>query len=127
MTEQNPFEQPPAPAPGAQARQWAMLCHFAAFGWLLAPMIGNVIGPLIVWQLKRELDPFVDQQGREALNFQITVSIALLVCGLLAWILIGFPLMALVCVTALVLTIIAGIKANEGQAYRYPMCLRLIK
>ncbi len=119
----------PAPEcrPDAQARQWAMLCHYAAFFWLLAPMIGNVIGPLIVWQLKKDLDPFVDAQGKEALNFQITYSVAMMVCGLLAWVLIGFPLMLLVGITALVLTIIAGIKANEGQAYRYPFSWRLIK
>ena len=64
------------PPPGPDARRWAMLCHYAAFAWFLAPMIGNVIGPLIVWQLKKDLDPFVDQQGKEALNFQITVSVA---------------------------------------------------
>jgi uncharacterized Tic20 family protein len=113
--------------PNAQARQWAMLCHYAAFFWLLVPMIGNVIGPLIVWQLKKDLDPFVDAQGKEALNFQITYSVAMMICGLLAWVLIGFPLMLLVSITALVLTIIAGIKANEGQAYRYPFSWRLIK
>lgn len=127
MSDQDMNDPQLSPTPSPEARQWAMLCHFAAFGWLLAPMIGNVIGPLIVWQLKKDMDSFVDQQGREALNFQITVSIALLVCGLLTWVLIGFPLMALVCIVALVLTIIGGIKANEGQAYRYPMCLRLIK
>jgi uncharacterized Tic20 family protein len=104
-----------------------MLCHYAAFFWLLVPMIGNVIGPLIVWQLKKDLDPFVDAQGKEALNFQITYSVAMMICGLLAWVLIGFPLMLLVSITALVLTIIAGIKANEGQAYRYPFSWRLIK
>ena len=120
-------EQSLVPMPDQEARKWAMLCHYAAFFWVLAPMIGNVIGPLLVWQLKRESDPYVDQQGREALNFQITYSIAMMLCGLLAWVLIGFPLMALVCVVALVLTIIAGIRANEGQTYRYPLCWRLIK
>ena len=120
-------EQNLVPTPSQEARQWAMLCHYAAFFWVLAPMIGNVIGPLVVWQLKKDTDPFVDDQGREALNFQITYSIAMMLCGLLAWVLIGFPLMALVCVVALVLTIIAGIRANEGQTYRYPLCWRLIK
>ena len=115
------------PTPDAQARQWAMLCHYAAFFWVLAPLIGNVIGPLVVWELKKDLHPFVDEQGKEALNFQITYSVAMMVCGLLAWVLIGFPLMALVCVVALVLTVIAGIRANEGRAYRYPLCWRLIR
>ncbi|MCJ8168206.1 DUF4870 domain-containing protein [Atopomonas sediminilitoris] len=119
MTDPNPVNQ--------EVRQWAMLCHFSAFLWLLAPMIGNVIGPLIVWQIKKDLDPLVDDQGKEALNFQISVSLALIICGMLTVVVIGFPLLAVVSIGALVLTIIAGIKANEGQAYRYPFCFRFIK
>lgn len=115
------------PAPTPEARQWAMFCHYAAFFWFLVPMIGNVIGPLIVWQLKKDLDPFVNEQGKEALNFQITFSLAMIVCGILAWVVIGFPLMLLVSISALVLTIIAGIKANAGEAYRYPICWRVVK
>ncbi len=114
------------PMPGPEARQWAMLCHFSAFLGLLIPF-GNLLGPLIVWQIKRELDPFVDDQGREALNFHITVAIAALVCMLLAVVVIGFLLLPLLGLGALVLTIIAGIKANEGQTYRYPFCWRLLK
>lgn len=117
----------PSPAPSAEARKWAMLCHYAGFAWFVAPMIGNVVGPLLVWQLKRECDPFVDAQGREALNFQLTLSLALMLCGLLAWVLIGFPLMALVSVVGLVLTIVGGIKANEGRPWRYPFCIRFLK
>ena len=88
---------------------------------------GNLLGPLIVWQIKKELDPFVDEQGKEALNFQISVSLAAILCVLLMVVVIGFPLLALVSIGALVLTIIAGIKANEGQAYRYPFSWRLLK
>ena len=120
-------DQPLTPPPSPEARRWAMLCHYAAFAWFLVPMIGNVIGPLIVWQLKKDTDPFIDQQGKEALNFQITVSLALMVCALLGWILIGFPLAVLVSLFALVVTVIAGIKANDGVAYRYPLCWRLVK
>jgi len=119
--------QETVPTPSQEARKWAMFCHFAGFFWFLVPMVGNVVGPLIVWQIKKDLDPFIDEQGKEAVNFQITVTLAFLVCGVLAWVLIGFPLMLLVGLGALVLTIIAGIKANEGQAYRYPFCLRLLR
>lgn len=103
-----------------------MFCHFAAFLGLVFPF-GNLLGPLIVWQIKKELDPFVDEQGKEALNFQISVSLAAVLCVLLMVVVIGFPLLALVSIGALVLTIIAGIKANEGQAYRYPFSWRLLK
>ncbi|MCQ4348587.1 DUF4870 domain-containing protein [Pseudomonas stutzeri] len=116
---------PGSPGPDAEARKWAMFCHYAAFAWVLAPMIGNVIGPLVVWQLKRESDPYVDSQGREALNFQITVSLALLACAALAW--IAFPLATLVSVGALVLTVIGGIRANEGRPWRYPFCIRFLR
>jgi len=115
------------PLPDPQARRWAMLCHYAAFFWFMAPLIGNVLGPLIVWQLQKDRDPFVDRHGKEALNFQITYSLLMMVCGVLAWIFIGFPLMALVSLTALVLVVIAGIRANAGELWRYPFCIRLVK
>lgn len=120
-------QQELVPVPSPEARKWAMFCHYAAFFWFLVPMIGNVIGPLIVWQLKKDSAAFVDDQGKEALNFQITFSLAMVICGVLAWVVIGFPLMLLVSVAALVLTIIAGIKANAGEAYRYPICWRVVK
>ena len=118
--------QAPQPVPGPEARQWAMFCHFAAFLGLVIPF-GNLLGPLIVWQIKKDLDPFVDAQGKEALNFQISMALAALLCFLLMVVVIGFPLLLLVSIAALVLTIIAGIKANEGQAYRYPFAWRLVK
>ena len=118
--------QNPLPTPSQEARQWAMFCHFAAFLGLVFPF-GNLLGPLIVWQLKKDMDPFVDQQGKEALNFQLTFSLAMMICGVLAWILIGFPLMVLVSVVALVLVVIAGIRANEGKPYRYPFCWRIVR
>jgi uncharacterized Tic20 family protein len=114
------------PVPGQQARQWAMFCHFAAFFGLVFPF-GNLLGPLVVWQIKKDIDPFVDEQGKEALNFQISVSLAVMLCFVLMLVLIGFPLLVLVSVGALVLTAIAGIKANEGRAYRYPFTWRLLR
>lgn len=115
-----------AAQPSQEARQWAMFCHFAAFLGFIFPF-GNLLGPLIVWQIKRESDPFVDRQGKEALNFQITVSLAVVVSFLLMLVVIGFFLLGLVSIGALVLTIIAGIKANEGLDYRYPFTWRPIK
>ena len=113
--------------PDSQARTWAMIAHLAGFLGYFLPLIGNVIGPLIVWQLKKDMHPYVDQQGKEALNFQITILLAGLICGLLMVIGIGFLLIGVVAVAAIVLIIIAAIKANEGAPYRYPFCLRLIK
>ena len=121
MSEQN--EQPEL---SQDVRQWAMFCHFAAFFGLIFPF-GNLIGPLIVWQLKKDLHPFVDDQGKEALNFQVSVALASVLCFLLTVGVIGFALLALVSGGAIVLTAIAGIRANEGQAYRYPFSWRLLR
>lgn len=118
--------QTPVPTPSQEARQWAMFCHFAAFLGFVFPL-GNLIGPLIVWQIKKDLDPFVDEQGKEALNFQISVAIAFMLSVLLMLVVVGFLLASLVAIGAIVLTIIAGIKVNEGQAYRYPFSWRLVK
>ncbi|WP_185267934.1 DUF4870 domain-containing protein [Halopseudomonas xiamenensis] len=113
--------------PDREARMWAMIAHLAGFLGYFLPVIGSLIGPLIIWQLKRDLHPYVDEQGKEALNFQITVLIAALVCVLLMLVAVGFLLIGVVIVGAVVLMIIAAIKANEGAPYRYPFCLRLIK
>ncbi|WP_443695095.1 DUF4870 domain-containing protein [Pseudomonas sp.] len=118
--------QLPVPTPSKEVRQWAMLCHFAAFLGLVFPF-GSLLGPLILWQIKKDMDPLIDDQGKEALNFQITVAIAWLVCMVLGFVVIGFLLMLILVVAALVLTIIGGIKANNGTAYRYPWTWRLIK
>ncbi|MRJ19007.1 DUF4870 domain-containing protein [Pseudomonas haemolytica] len=118
--------QLPVPAPSKEVRQLAMLCHFAAFAGLVFPF-GSLLGPLILWQFKKDVDPLIDDQGKEALNFQITVAIAWLVCLVLGFVVIGFLLMTVLVIGALILTIIAGIKANKGIAYRYPWTWRLVK
>ncbi|WP_434570906.1 DUF4870 domain-containing protein [Pseudomonas sp. Z1-14] len=119
-------EQVLLPQPSREARQWAMFCHLSALLGIFIPF-GSLIGPLVIWQLKRESDPFIDAQGKEALNFQITVAIAAAISLLLMIVVIGFFLFGLVAIGALVLTIIAGVKANEGQPYRYPFTWRLVK
>jgi uncharacterized protein len=109
-----------------EARQWGMFAHLAALAGFVIPF-GNLIGPLVVWQMKKNEMPFVDDQGKESLNFQITVAIAVVVCVVLMVILIGALLLPLVGLAALIFTIIGAIKANAGERYRYPFALRLIK
>jgi uncharacterized Tic20 family protein len=107
-----------------EAQQWGMFAHLSALVGFVIPF-GNIIGPLIIWQVKKDM-PFVVDQGKEAVNFQITVTIAVIVCALLVAIFIGALLLPVVGIAALVLTIVAGIKANSGERYRYPFALRLI-
>jgi uncharacterized Tic20 family protein len=111
--------------PSKDARLWAMIAHLSAFAGYVLPF-GNFIGPLIIWQTKKDVHPFAGEQGKEALNFQITVTLAILVCIPLMFICIGIPLAMAVGVADLVFIIIAAIKANEGVAYRYPFTLRLV-
>ncbi|HVO47141.1 MAG TPA: DUF4870 domain-containing protein [Steroidobacteraceae bacterium] len=114
-------------APTQDERTWGMLAHLAAFTGLLVPVVGNIAGPLVVWLAKRERSAFISAQGREALNFNITVVLGMLVCGILAFVLIGLLLGLVLFVYWLVATLVAGIKAGEGVRYRYPVAFRFVK
>ncbi|SOD54412.1 DUF4870 domain-containing protein [Pseudoxanthomonas wuyuanensis] len=125
---------PPSGEPTAEEKQWAMFAHLSALAALFTGGLGGVVGPLIIWLIKKDTLPFVNDQGKEALNFNITVLIAIvalcIVGTILMIVLIGFLfflLAGVVGIAWLVLTIIATIKASNGEAYRYPLTLRLIK
>lgn len=102
------------------AKNMALLCHLLGF-------FTCFIGPLIIWLIKKDDDPFIDQQGKEALNFQITVTIACIVGSLLSVICIGFFILAAVGILDIVFVIMACVASSKGQAYRYPVSIRLIK
>ncbi|HWE97885.1 MAG TPA: DUF4870 domain-containing protein [Tepidisphaeraceae bacterium] len=108
------------------ARLWGMLCHLSVLAGYVIP-VGHIIGPLVIWLIKKNEIPFVDEQGKESLNFQITVTLAFIVCIPLIFVLIGIPLLIAVGIADLVLVIIAAVKTNNGEHYRYPFALRLIK
>ena len=129
---------PPVGSPSAEEKQWAMFAHLSALiGALVTGALGGgwgcFIGPLIIWLVKKDSMPFVNDQGKEALNFNITVAIAFIILLILSIMTLGIglilaiPLWIIIGITWLVFTIIAAIKASEGVAYRYPICLRLIK
>ena len=88
---------------------------------------GSLIGPLVMWLVKKDESSFVDDQGKEAVNFNITMLIAFFVAFLLMFVAIGAVLMPVLFIFWVVMVIIAGLKANDGVAYRYPFTLRLIK
>jgi uncharacterized protein len=127
-TDSDSTSTPGAPVlPSQDERTWGMLAHIAAFAFFILPPIGSVLGPLIVWLIKRGQSEFVADQGREALNFNISVMLASIVCGILAYILIGILLGVALFVFWMAVTILAGIRASEGIRYRYPFTLRLVK
>ncbi|HEY0503517.1 MAG TPA: DUF4870 domain-containing protein [Lysobacter sp.] len=121
----------------ADQRQWAMFAHLSAIlGAVLTSGIGGwgtFLGPLIIWLLKKDTMPFVDDQAKEALNFNITVAIVFFALWVLVFItlgigfLIAIPAWIVIGIAWLVFTIIAAIKANDGVAYRYPFTMRLVK
>jgi uncharacterized Tic20 family protein len=113
--------------PNKDACTWAMLCHIAGLGGLVVPAVGSVIGPLIVWQIKKDLHPFVNQNGKEAMNFQISMLIYGIAAGLLCFVCIGAFLLPAVIIADIVFIIIAALKAGNGEAYRYPLTIRFIK
>jgi uncharacterized protein len=115
-----------------QNRTWGMLCHLSALAGLIIPF-GNIIGPLVVWLIKKDQMPIVNEYGKESLNFQITATIVIVGIGIVGAVLslIGvglllFPIAGLVGLADLVLTIYAAVQANKGVAYKYPFALRLI-
>ena len=135
-----PNEIPVSPVigtPSAQEKQWAMFAHLSAIlGAIVTGHIfgiGCFLGPLIIWLVKRDTMPFVADQGKEALNFNITLAIvgAALFLMILATfgigVILAIPIAAVVAVGWLVLVIVGAVKASEGVVYRYPVALRLVK
>ena len=116
MTSPQPIPETPQPE-SSDSRGWAVAAHLVTFVGL------GLIGPLVIWLIKREEDPFVEEHAREALNFQLsmliyTIGLALTIIGILALI----PLW----IFALVVTIIAAIKAANGEGYHYPLSISLV-
>jgi len=115
-----------AGAENQEVRNSAVAAHLSTFAGLVVPF-GSVIGPLAVWLTRRHRDPFIDQAGREALNFGISIAIygsLLLVAALM---LVGIPLLMVGVVAWVVLASLAAVKASQGQAYQYPLTLRLVR
>ena len=105
---------------------WGMLCHFAGLTTYIGIPFGNILAPLIIWIAKRVSDSVVREQGREALNFNISFTIYGLIAGLLCWVLVGFLLMPLFFLLHAGLVIWATLKANKGESVHYPWTLRFI-
>jgi len=125
VSEFDNVSAPQPPLTGAvpsDQRTMALIAHLLGlFTW--------IIGALVIWLINKD-DPsksFVSDQAKEALNFQITLGLAAIVSSILMIVLIGFLLMPLVGLAGLVFAIIAAVKANNGEAYRYPFILRLVK
>jgi len=109
-----------------EIRNTAVAAHLSTFAGLVVPF-GSVIGPLAVWLTRRDRDPFIDQAGREALNFGISIAIYGMVALVAALMLVGIPLLMVGVIAWVVLASLAAVKASQGQTYRYPLTLRLVR
>ena len=107
-------------------RNTAVAAHLSTFAGLVVPF-GSVIGPLAVWLTRRDRDPFIDQAGREALNFGISIAIYGVVALVAALMLVGIPLLIVGVIAWVVLASLAAAKASQGQSYRYPLTMRFVR
>lgn len=105
---------------------WGMAAHLSALAGYVT-IVGFIIGPLVVWLMKKDEMPFVNSQGKEALNFQITMMLAAAISGILVLVIIGIFLLWAVAIIDMIFILVAAIQASKGVEYRYPISIRLIK
>lgn len=110
----------------SESRKWGMWCHLSSLVGFLLPF-GSIIAPLVVWQMKKDVSLFVDEQGKESVNFQISMTIWMIISCALILVVIGFVALAILAVLSIIWVILAGIQANEGKSFRYPITIRFIK
>ena len=130
MNETPAASTPPAPVPASstssEVRNWCVLCHASALAGLFFHFFGHLLGPLVVWLIKRADSPEIDAAGKESLNFQISMLIYDIIAFILCFVLIGIPILIALWVLNTVFVIIASVKTSQGEFYRYPLTIRLI-
>jgi len=125
---ENPQPAPPAAVPlEVQQRNWATFTHLSALTGLVTGGFGFFLGPLVMWLIKKNEMPIVDAAGKEAVNFQLTLLIGVLISSLLVLILIGIPMLIAIGIYDVVMVIIAAVKTSDGVVYRYPLTIRFIQ
>lgn len=110
-----------------QDRTLEVLCHLLGLALWTGIPFANVLAPLFLWLWKREGNPSVDEHGKEAINFQISIAIYTLASAALMLVFIGILFLPIVLLMHLVLTIVAALEANKGLVYRYPLTIRFLK
>jgi uncharacterized Tic20 family protein len=124
-TKESKTENAGKAVPDKEANMWSMFCHLSALVGFVIPF-GNIIGPLVIWVLKKDEYPLVNENGKEALNFQISITIYIIASILLIFIVIGIPILIALAFFELFAIVIAAIKANEGVVFRYPLTIRFL-
>ncbi len=131
----NPVSNPdpgqnPAPSQNSEERNWAMGCHLSSLSGFIGVPFGNIIGPLVIWLIKKNDSAFINEHGRESLNFHISLWIYGIVSAILWFTVILIPLVLLawaaIYIGGVVYSILAAVEASKGNHYRYPFTMRLI-
>lgn len=121
----DPTSGAPANDTNARANTWAMFLHLSLMAGVLVPM-GGMIVPIILWQLKKDEWPIIDQHGRNAVNWIITFVILAAISFLLVFVLIGIPMLWLLGLANVVFAIVAAVKAKDGVVWKYPLAVKFI-
>jgi uncharacterized protein len=111
------------------ARQWAMFLHFSLLAGII-PGLGHLVAivlPIIIWQVKKAEFPEIDAHGKVVVNWIISAIIYGIVCGLLFFVFIGLPLLIVLAALWIIFPIIGGIKANNGELWKYPLSIQFFK
>ncbi len=125
---ENPQPTAPAAVPfTVQQRNWAAFTHLSALTGLVTGGSGFLLGPLVMWLIKKNEMPIVDAAGKEAINFQLTLLIGILISWVLVLILIGIPMLFAIGIYDVVMVIIATVQTSNGAVYRYPLTIRFFR
>ena len=109
-----------------QEKQWALICHLSGLCGYLFPF-GNLVVPIIIWSMKKDEMPMVEAHGKEVINFQISFTIWAIVSAVFIVLFIGVMMLVAVAILQLVFIIVAALKADRGELYRYPLTIRFIQ
>lgn len=110
----------------SEEKTYGLICHLSSLSGFVTG-VGFVVGPLIAWLVLKDKSEFADYHGKEALNFQLSMLIYSIISILLAFVLIGFLFLLILSIMYIVFPIIAAVKANNGEEYRYPLTIRFIR
>lgn len=111
---------------GLEIKQFNMLMHFAQFAGYIIPLGGFII-PIVMWTTNKEMDESIDQNGKNIINWMISTFIYAIVFIMLIFLIIGIPLLVALGICSTVFTIIGGVKASNGEVYRYPFSFSFLK
>ncbi len=107
-------------------RNWGIFCHISPFAGYLIPL-GNIILPLVLWLVKKEQSSFIDEVGKEIVNFQISISLYAIIATALILLLIGLPLLIAIGIFNIVVIILGAVAASKGEVYYFPLNIRFIQ